>query len=99
MSQDSLTTAQPKQESGLAIASLICGGLGFFFGIFTAIPAVICGHMALKQLKREPDVYNDSSRGYSIAGLILGYIWIGITVLVILFLVVIIIIGAAGVTH
>lgn len=99
MSQESQSIVRPKQESGLAIASLICGGLGFFFGIFTAIPAVICGHMALKQLKREPDVYNDSSRGYSIAGLILGYIWIGITVLAILFFVVIIIIAAAGATH
>jgi len=38
--------------SGLAIASLVCGIMSLFFcfcgGMLLGIPAVICGHMALK---------------------------------------------------
>lgn len=61
--------------NGNAIASLVCGIVSFFlcyFGIVVAIPAVVCGHLALKQI-------NESSvpmagRGMAIAGLITGYI-------------------------
>lgn len=67
--------AEPK---GLSIASLCCGiaalvGFGFF--ILPQIAAVILGHMALS---REP-----SGRGMAIAGLVLGYVAIAITILVI----------------
>jgi hypothetical protein len=68
----------PPEPKGLSIASLCCGiaafiGLGFF--LLPQLAAVILGHMALR---REP-----SGRGMAIAGLVLGYVGIALTVLVI----------------
>ena len=67
----------PPEPKGLSIASLCCGiaafvGLGFF--VLPQIAAVILGHMALK---REP-----SGKGMAIAGLVLGYAGIALTILV-----------------
>jgi hypothetical protein len=67
--------------SGLAIASMVCGLVGFMLCYFCAIlgiPAVICGHMALKQMNEAP--LPMSGRGMAITGLILGYLWIALTV-------------------
>ena len=68
----------PAEPKGLSIASLCCGiaalvGFGFF--LLPQIAAVILGHMALT---REP-----AGRGMAIAGLVLGYVGIAITILVI----------------
>jgi hypothetical protein len=68
----------PPERKGLSIASLCCGiaafvGLGFF--ILPQVAAVILGHLALM---REP-----SGKGMAIAGLVLGYVAIALTVLVI----------------
>jgi len=76
--------SQKKQECSLAIASIICGGLSFIFGFLTAIPAVICGHMALGDIKRNPDKYDTSARTLAIVGTVLGYFWIALTLLFIL---------------
>ncbi|GAA4807543.1 hypothetical protein GCM10023200_51480 [Actinomycetospora chlora] len=56
--------------SGLAIAALVCGILGFFTAGITSIPAVICGHLAW------PDTGSGrySGHGMTIAGLVLGYL-------------------------
>ena len=67
----------PPEPKGLSIASLCCGiaafvGLGFF--LLPQLAAVILGHMALK---REP-----SGKGMAIAGLVMGYVAIALTVLV-----------------
>lgn len=63
--------------SGLAIASLVLGIIGliacYVNGLF-AIPAVICGHMALK---RTGDPQKPvGGRGMAIAGLVMGYLGI-----------------------
>ena len=68
----------PPEPKSLSIASLCCGvavflGLGFF--LLPQFAAVILGHLALK---REP-----SGRGMAVAGLVLGYVGIALTVLVI----------------
>ena len=43
----------PAKTSGLAIASVSLGAASFMLcGIFLAIPAIICGHMALNEIKR-----------------------------------------------
>jgi len=84
-----------KEECSLAIASVVCGGLSFFFGLFTAIPAVICGHKALNDINRNPDKYDSSSRTMSVVGLVLGYVFIGFSALFILVLMVILF-AAAG---
>jgi hypothetical protein len=58
--------------SGLAIASLICGIMGLISCMFLpGIPAVICGHMALKRI--EDPAARLTGRGIAIAGLIMGY--------------------------
>lgn len=68
--------------SGLAIASMVCGILSLFFcfcgGMLLGIPAVICGHMALKQTGSERPGMPPrmGGRGMAIAGLIMGYIGI-----------------------
>lgn len=67
----------PPEPKGLSIASLCCGiatfvGLGFF--LLPQLAAVILGHMALK---REP-----SGKGMAIAGLVMGYVGIALTVLI-----------------
>ena len=70
--------------NGLSIASLVCGILALVFfcfcgGIFFGIPAVICGHLSLNQLKNPEN--QQSGRGMALAGLICGYIGIVVFVL------------------
>ncbi len=69
--------------SGLAIASLVCGVLGLFACyIFSAIPAVICGHMALKKIRLSQGQMGGA--GVALAGVITGYVGIAATVVVLL---------------
>lgn len=72
--------AAPRPTSGLAITSLVCGiaGIVLFWAIvpvLASIAAVITGHMALGQTKRDPAI---GGRGLAITGLILGYVMVGI---------------------
>ncbi len=64
-------TQTKPQKKGLAMASLVCGIIGGWFSTLS-IPAVICGHMALSKIKKEPNTYG--GKGLAIAGLILGYL-------------------------
>lgn len=70
----------PRPTSGLAITSLICGIAGVvlvwaIIPVLASIAAVITGHMALGQTRRDPAV---GGRGMAITGLILGYAMIAI---------------------
>ena len=81
----------PPEPKGLSIASLCSGiatfvGLGFF--LLPQVAAVILGHMALK---REP-----AGKGMAIAGLVLGYVGIALTILVIVLIAVGLAIGGAS---
>jgi len=64
---------QAVPTSGLAIASMVCGILGFLTCV-TGIPAVICGHMALSRINAAP--FSVAGRGMAIAGLVMGYLCI-----------------------
>jgi len=64
---------KPK-ASGLAIASLVCGLLGFVTAGLSGIAAVITGHMALSAIRKANGAL--AGRGMSIAGLITGYLTI-----------------------
>ncbi|MEV7606912.1 DUF4190 domain-containing protein [Paenarthrobacter sp. NPDC089322] len=81
--------AMPTQPKGLSIAAMCCGiaiYVGFGFFILPQIAAVILGHLALN---REP-----AGKGMAIAGLVMGYLGVAITVVV--FIVFVAAIGAAG---
>ncbi|MDF2562320.1 MAG: hypothetical protein K0R99_3766 [Microbacterium sp.] len=67
--------AASRPTNPLAVTSLICGIAGVvliwaIIPVLASIAAVITGHMALGQIKRQPGV---GGRGLAIAGLILGY--------------------------
>jgi hypothetical protein len=71
-----------QEPRGLSIASMVCGisvFIGFGFFVLPQIAAVILGHMALS---REP-----AGRGMALAGLILGYVGIALTVAFLVFFV------------
>jgi hypothetical protein len=60
------------QTSALAVWSLILGILSFVLAGLSSIPAVICGHLALRKIKRSAG--KNSGGGLAIAGLITGYL-------------------------
>jgi len=60
-----------QQSSVKATASMVCGIL-FFLWPFTAIAAVVLGHLALSEIKRSAGRL--AGHGMAMAGLILGYI-------------------------
>jgi len=64
---------EPGRTSGLAIASLVFS----LIGPIGCIPAVICGHLALRKVKKEPAV---QGRGLALAGLIIGYAVLGLSI-------------------
>jgi len=68
------SSSLPGWSLGLGIASFLCG-------IFAGLPAVICGHKSLGKMKRGE--VSDSGRGMAIAGLIMGYISVAMTVIMI----------------
>jgi predicted small integral membrane protein len=73
---------QGQKTLPLANASFVLGFLScVMLGIFSAIPAVICGHISLSKLKREPTKYTNKDKRIVIAGLILGYLGIIISII------------------
>ena len=64
------------KTNGLAVGALVCGIIPFFGGI----PAVILGHVARGQIKRT----GERGDGVAIAGLVLGYLWVALWVLIVL---------------
>ena len=65
-----------RRTNGFAVGALVCGIVPFFGGI----PAVILGHYARGQIKKT----GERGDGMAIAGLIFGYLWISLWVLIIL---------------
>jgi len=59
------------ENSGKALASLICG-LAFFFWPLAPIGAVLLGHLALAEIKRSAGRL--TGRGMAIGGLVAGYL-------------------------
>lgn len=55
----------------LAIFSLVLSVLGLFCcALFTGIPGIICGHLALSKIEKNPGL---EGRGLAVAGLVIGY--------------------------
>lgn len=70
-----------RKESSLAVVSFVFGIIGLF--LFGSIIAIICGHIARSEIKRNPS--SMSGDGYAFAGLIMGYIGLVLFALVIVF--------------
>lgn len=68
-------------NTSLAITSLVLGALSLVcFGFLTGIPAIICGHLARGRVRQNPREYGGS--GYALAGLIMGYVGVAVTLLI-----------------
>ncbi|MBA4150559.1 MAG: DUF4190 domain-containing protein [Verrucomicrobia bacterium] len=74
--------SQPK-TAGIAITSLVLGIISYIclLGPFTAIPAIICGHVARKRIRNSEGAL--TGEGFGLAGLILGYVNLAILLLII----------------
>src|SRR5712691_3174385 len=80
------TPAPAPRTAPIAIVSLVLAILSFFCGAFlTAIPAIVCGHVAWSAIKKSGGALH--GKGIAMAGLILGYVAIPIAVLQVWFLV------------
>jgi Domain of unknown function (DUF4190)/Domain of unknown function (DUF1707) len=81
--------------NGLAVASLVCGLMEVFTLGITAIPAVILGHVARGQIRR------NGERGDAMAttGLVLGWLGIAFFVLIVVGVAAMAVTGAHGVIH
>ena len=80
-------TPYPAQKSGTNVLAIIALVGAFVF----PLAGVICGHIALSQIKRT----GEQGRGLALAGLIIGYIYIAIVVLLIIFSIIIAAIAAS----
>jgi hypothetical protein len=80
-----------QRTSGYAIASLILGIAGFFvFPIVPSILAVVFGHKARDEIRRNPTLGGD---GLATGGIILG--WVGIALVAIGLLFVLLLVALA----
>lgn len=69
----------PAPSCGLATASLVCGICGALLGPLTGIPAIITGHMALGRIRKSGGCLQ--GHGMALAGLILGYTFTAVTLI------------------
>lgn len=78
--------AAPRTTSTLAIVSLVSGLLGWTFVPWIgSLVAVITGHMARTEIRREPDRVEGD--GMAVAGLVLGYAMLVLSVIGVLLIV------------
>lgn len=71
-----------RQTSVLAVVSLVFGILGWNLLPFVgSVVAVICGHMARSEIRRSQCTLEGD--GLAVAGLVMGYLIIGLSVLVV----------------
>ena len=68
-----------RQNNGLAIASLVCSCAGFLF-LLPAIVGVILGFVARSQIRQSRGM--QSGDGLAVAGILVGFAWIGLVVIV-----------------
>jgi hypothetical protein len=70
--------AEVRTASGLAVASLACGVFQIFTWGVGPIAAIILGHLARRQIRRT----GQRGAGMALAGLILGYAGLVLTILI-----------------
>ena len=77
----------------LAMASLACGLAQFMFGPVVAIPAIVFGHVARRQIKRT----GEQGAGLALAGLMLG--WAAVILVIVLIVGLAMSVGIHGTMH
>lgn len=92
----------PLPTSGLAIASLVTGILGFMGPVVFSIVALITGYAARKETRAIPPAA--SGDGLATAGIVMAYVQLGLAVIIlccagIYFLFTLGLIGALGGVH
>lgn len=69
-----------RQTSALSVISLVSGILGVFpFPLLASVVAVVTGHLARAEIRREPERFDGD--GMAVAGLVLGYLMIAMSLL------------------
>lgn len=72
----------PPRNNGMAIASMVTGLASLIFCYFAIVPAIVAvvlGAVAVKQIRESQGT--QTGHGMAVAGIVLGSIWIGITVI------------------
>lgn len=83
------------RTSGYAAASIVCGaGAWFFIPVLLAIPAIVCGHLARREI-RESGGRVDGD-WMAMLGLILGYAQVALGVVILLIVAVVLIVAVAA---
>lgn len=82
-----------QQKKGLAVASMVCGIVGFciafipfagaFISLVLAVLAVVMGGIAISKANKQPAEFG--GKGMAITGLVLGIIQLAFVVLVLIF--------------
>jgi len=79
---------QRSATSSLAIVSMVFGILAWVMLPFVgALIAVICGHLARGEIRRAPIDQRMEGDGMAIAGLVLGYVQLTLSVLLTVFVI------------
>ncbi len=85
---------QRNTTSSLAIVSLVFGVLAWVMLPFVgALVAVICGHLARGEIRRAPVDQRLEGDGMAVAGLVLGYVQLTLSVLLVVFVIVMLVFG------
>jgi len=79
-----LISTMNRQDNGLAILSLVTGVLGLvpLLPLVGSIAAIVSGNMYLRQIRENPPASN--SEGLAHAGIILGWIGVGLAIVAVL---------------
>jgi hypothetical protein len=93
----------PRRTNGLAITALILGLVPILFwplALFLGIAAVITGHIGRGQIRRaKSEGRDEQGAGMALAGLILGYVWIVLSILGAIALVLFLTLGIPAITQ
>ena len=83
------------QTNGMAIASLICGiaSIAMCLGPFASVPALITGYKAREEIDRGGGV--QQGRGMAVAGIVLGWVGVGVTAVAVLAFIVLAVVNRA----
>lgn len=72
---------EPESTERLAVVSLVAGIAGFFLPVVGPVTAIVSGHVARDEIRKSRGRLGGDALAKT--GLILGYIWVGLTLLMV----------------